>query len=103
MTAHGASFIPTRTRSPISLLTLCASLASILTRGLRTSSSGRRNVTNRIGMSTLPRAEARDEIRLLASRFRRLAAQRRKRKHASELGVREEAFAANEKNGFYLS
>src|SRR5260370_20375956 len=43
--------------------------------------------------SASPRAEARDEIRLLASRFRRLAAKRRKRKHGSKLGVREAARA----------
>src|ERR1700682_2722801 len=80
-------------RFPISLPIQCASSASIHTLGWLTSSSRRRSVTRRIAASALARAEARDEIRLLASRFRRVAAQRGKRKHGGKLGVREAAFA----------
>src|SRR6267378_3601073 len=81
-------------RFPISLPIRCASSVSIRTRGWRTSSSRRRRSTKRAARNARWSAEARDEIRLLASRFRRLAAQRGKRKHGGKLGVREAACAA---------
>src|SRR6266481_9802572 len=81
-------------RFPISLPIRCASWDSIPTRDSRIFLSLRRSATKRIAASVLPRAEARDEIRLLASRFRRVVAQRGKRKHGDELGLREKAGAA---------
>src|SRR5713226_3220411 len=81
-------------RFPISLPIRCGWLASIRTRGLPTFLSPRRSVTKPNVENRLRRAEARDEVRLLASRLRRVAAQRGKRKHGSKLDIRETACPA---------
>ena len=46
------------------------------------------------------RAGAGDEVWLLDAGFRRVAAQRRKRKHGDELGIREAAGAAQREDWF---
>src|SRR6266581_1181289 len=93
-------------RYRISSPTRSASLASIPTRGWRIFSLQKRSAMKRGTWIALPSREAPDEIdevRLLAARFRRVVTQRRKRKHASDVAVREAACTAQRTNRLRLN